>query len=79
MLLAQDNYFYTFLFEKNDALSAVHKGQLISKGLFSFVNSPKNRTKNFCPIRLEQKINIFKFVFWKNWRHQNGISKLTDL
>jgi hypothetical protein len=31
------------------------KGQLISKGLFGFFNSPKKRTKNFCPSRLGQK------------------------
>ena len=28
------------------------KGQLISKGYFDCFNSPKNRTKNFCPSRL---------------------------
>ena len=28
------------------------KGKLISKGLFGFFNSPKKRTKKFCPSRL---------------------------
>ena len=40
------------------------KGQLISKGLFGFFNSPKKRTKNFCPSRLGLKIYIFKFIFF---------------
>jgi hypothetical protein len=34
------------------------KGQLISKGLFVFFNSPKKRTKNFCPSRLGQKLTF---------------------
>ena len=37
------------------------KGQLISKGLF--LNSPKKRTKNFCPSRLGQKL-IFSSSFF---------------
>ena len=37
------------------------KGQLISKGHFVFFNSPKKRTKNFCPSRLRQK---FEFSSW---------------
>ena len=40
------------------------KGQLISKWLFGFFKSPKKGPKNFCPSRLEQKINIFKLVFF---------------
>ena len=39
------------------------KGQLISKGLFVFFNSFKKRTKNFCPIRLDQKFK-FKISFF---------------
>ena len=34
------------------------KGQLISKGLFGFFNSPKKRTKTFCPSRLGQKLTF---------------------
>ena len=34
------------------------KGQLISKGLFGFFNSPKKRTKNVCPSRLGQKFEF---------------------
>ena len=43
------------------------KGQLISKGLFVFSILPKNERKNSAPV-------VFKFVFWKNWRHQKDIS-----
>ena len=39
------------------------KGQLISKGLFVFFNSPKKRTKNFCPSRLGQKLTFSKLFF----------------
>ena len=35
-----------------------YKSQLISKGLFSFFNSPKKRTKNYCPSRLGQKLTF---------------------
>ena len=46
---------------------ALFKGRLISKGLFGFFDSPKKRTKNFCPsTQAMAKINIFKFVFWEN-------------
>ena len=34
------------------------KGQFISKGLLGFFNSPKKRTKNFCPSRLGQKLTF---------------------
>ena len=55
-------------------------GQLISKGrLGFFFNSPKKRTKKFCPSRLGQKFEFSSSFFWENWRHQNDISKLTDL
>ena len=47
----------------------LNKGELIWKGLFGFFISPRKQTKNFCPSRLGQKINIFKFVFWENWIH----------
>ena len=43
--------------------TVVAKGQLISKGIFGFFNSPKNRTKNFCPSRLGQKL-IFSSLFF---------------
>ena len=39
------------------------KGQLISKGLFGFFNSPKKRTKNFCPSRLGQKLTFSSSFF----------------
>ena len=39
------------------------KGQLILKGLFGFFNSPKKRTKNFCPSRLGQKLTFSSSFF----------------
>ena len=40
------------------------KGQLISKGLFGFFNSPKKTNKKyFCPSRLAQKF-IFSSSFF---------------
>ena len=55
----------------------LHKGQLISKGLFGFFNSPQKWTKNFCPSRLGQKLTCLssflgelktlKFLFKINW------------
>ena len=39
------------------------KGQLISKGLFGFFNSPKKRPKNFCPSRLGQKLTFSSSFF----------------
>ena len=41
------------------------KGQLISKGLFGFFNSPKKRTANFCPSRLGQKLTFSSSCFGK--------------
>ena len=39
------------------------KGKLISKGLFGFFNSPKKRTKNFCPSRLGQNLTFSSSFF----------------
>ena len=54
---------------------ALHKGQLISKCLFGVSNSSKKRLENsnFCHSQLGQNF------FWKNWRNQNVLSKLSDL
>ena len=41
----------------------MHKGQLISKGLFGFFNSSKKRTKIFCPSRLGQKLKLLGSFF----------------
>ena len=56
------------------------KGQLISKGLVGILNSSK---------KLKKKFNLqylwylgstcFHLFFWKNWRHQKVLWKLTDL
>ena len=43
----------------------IHKGQLISKGIFVFFNSLKKRTKISATVG-KAKINILKFVFWEN-------------
>ena len=42
---------------------AADKGQLISKGHFGFFNSPKKRTKKFCPSRLGQKFEFSSLFF----------------
>ena len=41
----------------------LYKGQLISTGQFVFFNSPKERTKNFCPSWLGQKLK-FSEINW---------------
>ena len=46
-------------------LNSDAKGQLISKGHFGFFNSPKKRTKNFCPSRLGQKFEFSSSFFWR--------------
>ena len=42
---------------------SIPKGQLISKWLFGFFNSPKKWTKNFCPSRLGQKLTFSSSFF----------------
>ena len=64
-----NHYFYKKL--------SLYEGQLISKRLFDFFNSPKKRTENFCPRRLGQKLTFsssflgelktLKFPFEINW------------
>ncbi len=49
------------------------KGQLISKQLFNFFNSPKKRTKNSAPIGLG------KILSFHVRRHKRDVLKLTDL
>ena len=39
------------------------KGQLILKGLFSIVNSPKTRTKQFDFSTMIPQVDLFSFVF----------------
>ena len=65
------------LYNSVSKLSGSIKGQLISKGLFVFFNSPKKRMKNFCPSRQGQKMTFsssflgelktIKFPFEINW------------
>ena len=46
----------------NTSSCPLGRGQLILKGLFGFFNSPKKRTKNFCPGRLGQKLTFSSSV-----------------
>ena len=45
--------------------SIVSKGQLISKGLFGNLNSPKKRTKKFDFNTMIPQVDLFSFVFWE--------------
>ena len=57
--------------------SVCTKGQIISKCLLESSISSKKRTKTH---RIVVKMNSFiSFVFWKNSRLDNLLSKLTDL
>ena len=69
---------YAFYAFKNSAITITlspAKGQLISKCLFGAFNSSKQIRPNYYVPQVE----LFSFVFWKKWRHQKDISKLTDL
>ena len=41
------------------------KGQLISKGLFGILYSPKKRTKKFDFNTMIPQVDLFSFVFWE--------------
>ena len=41
------------------------KGQLISKGRFGILNSPKKRTKKFDFTTMIPQVDLFSFVFWE--------------
>ena len=65
-------FYSIIIFEKTKLFSHLHfwqlfspdaKGQLISKGLFVFFNSPKKWTKNFGPSRLGQKLTFSSSFF----------------
>ena len=43
----------------------ISKGQLISKGLFSNLNSPKKQTNKFDFTSTIPQVNLFSFIFWK--------------
>ena len=43
----------------------IAKGQLISKGLFGILNSPKKRRKEFNFITMIPQVDLFSFVFWR--------------
>jgi hypothetical protein len=71
---------YHLSYEFFDLLSNFLKGQLISKGLFSILNSSKNRTKKFDSTTMISKVDMFSFVFLEEFEDtKKDISKLTDL
>ena len=41
------------------------KGQIISKGLFGIINSPKKGTKIFDFTTMIPQLDLFFFVFWE--------------
>ena len=59
-------YFSLILFIKPEEIQLIGKGQLTSKGLFGFFNSPPKRRINFCPSRLGQKLTFSSSIFWEN-------------
>ena len=56
----------------------VSKGQLILKGSLRYPQIFQTQ-KNKPDSTMITHVELFLFVFWKNWRHQKEISKLTDL
>ena len=46
------------------------KGQLISKGLFGILNSPKKRTKKLDFTSMIPQVDLFSFVFWEKLKTQ---------
>ena len=61
--------------------TSIHKtkGQLISKGLFGILNSPKKRTKKFSFTTIAPQVDLFSFLVWKKLNSPKGFSKFTDL
>ena len=47
-------------------MTAMPKGQLISKCLLVIFNSPKKRTKKFDFTTMVPQVELFLFVFWEN-------------
>ena len=58
--------------------SVLVKGQLISKVHFVFFNSPKKRTKNFCPSRLGQKFEFSSSFFGRIGDTKKTFRNLAD-
>ena len=52
------------------------KGHSISKYLFGVLNSSKNQAKQFdlTILRVIPQVELFSFVFWKNSKHQKGLT-----
>ena len=55
------------------------KGQTSSKWFFRAVVSSKKRMKEFYFTAMKPQVDLYLFVFGRNWRHQKNITKLTDL
>jgi hypothetical protein len=54
------------------------KGQLISKGLFGILNSPKKQTKFFFNFTMIPHVDLFSFVFWEKLKIPK-IPKCTEI
>ena len=53
------------------------KGQLVSKGLFGILNSSKKQTKFFdLTTMIPQAVDLFSFVFWKNFKTPKRLFKI---
>ena len=48
----------------------VSKGQLISKGLFTILNSSKKWTKKFDSTTMIPHVDLLLFIFWRNLKTQ---------
>ena len=56
------------------------KGQLMSKCLFGMYLQFSQKTKEKIQLYNYGTLSVIVSVrFWKNWRYQNDISKVTDL
>ena len=58
---------------------STYKSQWISKCLFGIVNSPQKMNKKIGLYYYATSSLIVFVHFWKNWRQQKEISKLTNL
>jgi len=54
-----------YLFARPNPISAIIKGQLISKGVLMSAISSKKRTKEFDFTTMIPQIDLFSFVFWR--------------
>ena len=69
---------YHVVFNHHSRVLAVTKGQLISKCPYGVFNSSKNERKYLTFSTIIPQVELFLFIFWKNWRYQKKISKLCN-